>query len=594
MPEGSVPLVERFESAVAAAVSGWEGRGLRPRRLDRRELSNYRGRSAEMGWRFDAEFSDGKRRIDIVVTAGFPSTPARIALVDRPSFLTWPHVESDGVLCLLPNHSTLSVDDPYGSVVALLEETFRMIEAAIRGELDDDFRTEFLTYWSHAEKGTRRTVLSLIDPRPPSRPVSVWDGRGRTIIAENEDELRGWLRNLSPALPATDLRVRPGVLAWLERVPLPSEYPSTAKDVYDMTARAGVSHLLDGMARDARERMFVLLGADTGEGAALATMVVNRPKIVRGRDPLVAGFRPSSVPEDLAHKRLFGGNAVDRNSVDRVDAAWIHGRGQDARAKPLREATVAVLGCGSVGAPVATTLARAGVGKLILVDNQTLKGANVGRHPLGVGDIGSNKATALAREIRSALPHVDVKCFGAAVQDVLLRGEDPLAKVDLIVSALGDWSAESLLDEWQAVQERRVPIVYGWTEPHAAAGHAIIISAAGDRLRAGLDPYGSPFLVAVRWAQDTRRYEPACGAAFDPYGPVELGFVTSMIAQAALDALLGQAASGTHRIWLARRPFVEDAGGTWSDELRSLAPSALAGATTVERRWGRDSQGIAA
>jgi molybdopterin/thiamine biosynthesis adenylyltransferase len=104
-----------------------------------------------------------------------------------------------------------------------------------------------------------------------------------------------------------------------------------------------------------------------------------------------------------------------------------------------------------------------------------------------VGSIGASKAMALARQIRSTLPHIDVTCYVSTVQDMLLRADDPLAEVDLVVSALGDWPAESLLDEWQAAQEHRVPIVYGWTEPHAAAGHAIVISSAGDRLRAELD-----------------------------------------------------------------------------------------------------------
>jgi sulfur-carrier protein adenylyltransferase/sulfurtransferase len=270
-----------------------------------------------------------------------------------------------------------------------------------------------------------------------------------------------------------------------------------------------------------------------------------------------------------------------------VDPAWVHGREHDPRIPKLRGATVAVLGCGSVGAPVAMALARAGVGKLILVDKESLKGANVGRHPLGVSSIGASKAMALARMIRSSLPYVDVTCHVSAVQDVLLRADDPISKADLVVSALGDWPAESLLDEWQAAQEKRVPIVYGWTEPYAAAGHTIVVSAAGDQLRSGLDAYGSPRLVAVRWKQETRRYEPACGAAFDPYGPIELGFVTSMVAQTALDALLGQVSSGTHRIWLARRSAMEAAGGTWSDELRAIAPQALEGATMVERRWGQ-------
>jgi hypothetical protein len=402
------------------------------------------------------------------------------------------------------------------------------------------------------------------------------------------------LRNFTPKMPTSEIKLRSGVLAWLDEVPLPSQYPSSAKDVYDMAAGAGAAHFLDDLARETRPRMFVVLGTNTENGPALATAVVNRPKVLRGRDPLVAGFRPSAVPENVLHARLFGGTAADRNSVERVDPAWVHGREHDPRILTLRGATVAILGCGSVGAPVALALARAGVGRLILVDKESLKGANVGRHPLGVGAIGAPKAMALARMIRSSLPHVDVTYHVSTVQDVLLRAADPLAKVDLVVSALGDWPAESLLDEWQAAQEDRVPIVYGWTEPHAAAAHAIVVSAAGDRLRAGLDAYGAPHLIAVRWTQETRRYEPACGAVFDPYGPVELGFVTSMVAQTALDALLGQTNSGTHRIWLARKAFVEAAGGTWSDELRAVAPQALEGATMVERRWGRYARILAA
>lgn len=101
-------------------------------------------------------------------------------------------------------------------------------------------------------------------------------------------------------------------------------------------------------------------------------------------------------------------------------------------------------------------------------------------------------------------------------------------------------------------------------------------------------------MVAARWTEDTRRYEPACGAAFDPYGPVELGFVTSMIAQAALDVINNDVSSGTHRLWLARRRFVEAAGGAWSDELRAIAPQALQGAMIIERKWGRDPRTLAA
>jgi len=594
MPEASHPLSERFDAAVAAVEARWEELGLQPRKLDRRELATYPGRTAEKGWRFAAEFEGGLRRLDVIVTAGFPSTPARIALVDRPRFLTWPHVEKDGVLCLFPDTTTMSVDDPYDGVASLLAEAFRMVGAAIRGELDGDFRTEFLTYWHHAERGGTRTILSLVEPGPPSRRVRIWQGPRRTVVAESDEQLQTWLRNSSPKLVTSKIKSCAGAFVWLDRVPTPAEYPSSARDVYALAERGGVADLLDELGREALARTFVVFGAFADDGPAIATAVVNRPAVIRGRDPISAGFRSSAVPETVVHARLFGGSPCDRNSVERVDPAWIHGRGRDARVPRLRGATVAILGCGSVGAPVALALARAGVARFILVDKESLKSANVGRHVLGINDVGALKAPALARQIRAALPHVEVIHHVAEVQHLLLRADDPLAEVDLIVSAMGDWPAESLRDEWQAGNGRRVPIVYGWTEPHAAAGHAIAISAPGDSLRAGLDAYGSPHLVAVKWAHDPRRYEPACGAAFDPYGPVELGFVTSMIAQAALDALLGQIRSGTHRIWLSRRALVDAAGGTWSDELRAIATNALEGATIVERRWGRSARILAA
>ena len=380
------------------------------------------------------------------------------------------------------------------------------------------------------------------------------------------------------------------MLLWLNEVPLPSEYPRTAKDVHDIATSVGAADLLEVIAREIPSRVFILLGTATENGPAIAATVVIRPRSTRGGDPLTRGFRPSRVPEPVFNARFFGAEPAGRSSVDRVDASWIDGRDDDPRIAKLRNATVAVLGCGSVGAPVAINLARAGVGNLILVDQQTLKGANVGRHPLGVGSIDAPKAAELARRIRADLPHVGVESHNSSVQGLLLRPDNPLAEVDLIVSALGDWPAESMLDEWHVNSNTRFPIVYGWTEPHAAAGHAVIISSSEGRLRDGLSAAGQPNVVATQWTKDTRRYEPACGAAFEPYGPVELGFVTALVSQAALDSLFFPVEAPTHRIWLARRTFVEAVGGTWTESIRAIAPQHLAGGTTFERRWGANSK----
>jgi sulfur-carrier protein adenylyltransferase/sulfurtransferase len=81
------------------------------------------------------------------------------------------------------------------------------------------------------------------------------------------------------------------------------------------------------------------------------------------------------------------------------------------------------------------------------------------------------------------------------------------------------------------------------------------------------------------------RREPACGAAFQPHGPVELGFVNSLIAELALDALLSDATGGTHRIWIGPRKRLVQIGGCWSSVWRDEESFREEGGFIFERRW---------
>jgi integrase len=133
------------------------------------------------------------------------------------------------------------------------------------------------------------------------------------------------------------------------------------------------------------------------------------------RDPLTKGFRPGAVPDTLLLARYFGRAKLLRRPIERADASWVHGRGEDPRVARLRGKRVAVIGCGSVGAPVAIALAQAGIGHLIPIDFDRLRWSNVGRHPLGASYVGQNKAKALAEKIRSAFPHITVEFRDADV-----------------------------------------------------------------------------------------------------------------------------------------------------------------------------------
>ena len=147
-------------------------------------------------------------------------------------------------------------------------------------------------------------------------------------------------------------------------------------------------------------------------------------------------------------------------------------------------------------------------------------------------------------KIAADLPHVRIHAMKQRVEDVILGAAGILDDASLIVSALGNWSAERMLDGWHRKAERKVSILYTWTESRACAGHALTVSSPGSSLQQGFDETELPRLGPTQWpGGDTKRHEPACGSVFEPYGPVELGFITALGAEHALDTLLGTAAS---------------------------------------------------
>lgn len=74
----------------------------------------------------------------------------------------------------------------------------------------------------------------------------------------------------------------------------------------------------------------------------------------------------------------------------------------------LRGATALIIGLGGLGSPVALYLAAAGVGKLILCDDDDVDLSNLQRQVVHSTDrIGQNKATSAAQQLRAINPHCE-------------------------------------------------------------------------------------------------------------------------------------------------------------------------------------------
>lgn len=174
MPETDSKLGSRRELAVAqleAELLSWGAR-----RLAKHELELYQKRQFVTGWRLPFAFEDRVREIDLLVQPDAPFVPVRIALLEPPPFLTWPHVEEDGVLCVWPDGASFSQHDVVGVTKELLQDAEALIAKCVNGQNRDDFLTEFDSYWSKTLDVNPTVFLSLALPRAPSRFISVFKG----------------------------------------------------------------------------------------------------------------------------------------------------------------------------------------------------------------------------------------------------------------------------------------------------------------------------------------------------------------------------------------------------------------------------------
>ena len=79
---------------------------------------------------------------------------------------------------------------------------------------------------------------------------------------------------------------------------------------------------------------------------------------------------------------------------------------------PLAERSVLVVGAGGLGGPALLALGAAGVGRLVVYDDDAVETSNLNRQPLfGEADLGTRKAAAAAARLRRLYPETRVEAF---------------------------------------------------------------------------------------------------------------------------------------------------------------------------------------
>lgn len=130
----------------------------------------------------------------------------------------------------------------------------------------------------------------------------------------------------------------------------------------------------------------------------------------------------------------------------------------EEKMRRMEAAHVLVVGLGGVGAYAAEMICRAGVGKMTIVDADTVQPSNINRQlPALHSTVGQAKAEVLAERFRQINPQLELTVLPVFLKDENISALLDAAKYDFIVDAIDTLSPKCFLI-YHALQ-RRIPIV---------------------------------------------------------------------------------------------------------------------------------------
>ncbi len=382
-----------------------------------------------------------------------------------------PHVlGSNGSLCYLAKGSViLDRYNPGGTVLQCLNQATTVLLASMSGNLDADFADEFSNYWG--------TSFALVDMPPTSvgkaglRYVKLAEGRTDTgVLAKDASWL--WDRDPGRENEAEAARI------------VSTDQPLTLDPALDWPPKTlgKFNEWLSSIDPKLVGQLENTIASSSGTIGVIAIRAPNGIFICRTEVP-----QQLRRVEFLKNRRLqlpkmlrLNESIVDIELVaaTRADAEYVFGRNLGEMAN-LRGKHILLIGCGTIGGFLAQQLAQCGAGfdggSMVLVDNERLQTANLGRHLLGTPYLHLSKAEACVAFLKDQLPPLDIKA-----RDIdALELKEYCAQFDIVVDATGEEALSIALNEAAvAARPNSPPHLFVWLEGNGATAKSMLTGEA--------------------------------------------------------------------------------------------------------------------
>lgn len=509
------------------------------------ESTHNRGVSVEGNIELDGK----KARLRIELEESFPNTPPRFFLTPPMAFGRLPHVQPPhGYICSLPKEGLL-LDryNPEGVLREGYKRAILLLQQGCSGQNKWDFLNEFEAHWPQIIEETiiaseppflRPFLDSYIIPSKQPKQIRLAYNKENKYVAffDERDTTSQFTERVSTNFESQDAIYVPLCSKAFFDLPHPERAWSLQEVrelVHSHTTKETLPALEEMITWKPRKHEAILFGMPRPSGGHV-----------------LFGLLLSHTIENRAQEHpLFSHDElnilINPFIVVRFDKDFILPRGGGI--EELQQKSVIIIGCGSVGGHIASTLATSGIGRLTLIDHEIIESANIYRHNSGAVGVGLPKVYILKAELEAKVPFVKITPVAEMIQSIVETRFEFLKESSLVVVALGDPNLEFIINERFQQTKNSPPVLFTWLEPFGIGGHALLTNnGAGGCLQClyTASANDETWQLCNRAAfaapgQDFTRSLTGCGRFYTPYSNIHAIKTATLASELATSYMQG-------------------------------------------------------
>lgn len=389
-----------------------------------------------------------------------------------------PHVNSEKTVCIFNNNAEPNPDKPLEVLKEALYRAKRTIERGIRGEENESaFSEEFYAYWEdqyEKESKTDKSVVLLFDGLLSGDKISVLSIDNlkngiRYVVYQEEKEIL----QFKSYLDKYKYHYEESSGLFLGNIDNLNTPP------FSLTNRE-IIKLVSSLSKDKVKAFKKFINSSQYPKLVLFSKKIDNEvkyfgwfhKVI---DTNRKGFRPGSLTRYMAISTFSGNINVQRTLPEFLNRKRLIQR-STGKTVEVEQQIYSVVGVGSIGSNLISFLNSNRLNEFRLIDYDTLKIENIGRHLLGFNYLNEHKSLGVKSYLQHISPTQKVTTKESSIFSVVNSTPEYLNESDYVFVALGEANIESWLVNQISKGVLTQPFFFIWVEPYLLGGHCLYLN----------------------------------------------------------------------------------------------------------------------